>query len=94
MNDEFLKQSNLELYELEYSEQHAKKYGYLTGTVNGKTVQYTNLIRLNLAGEHIYPNGYGWPDKKFVGVCVGYPKDYKRYRTPYGKYTDKLIIMN
>jgi hypothetical protein len=77
MKDLFEKPAKLELFKLEYSEQHAQKLGYHTGEVNG---------------DSVFPeSGYAWPDKKtVVDVCVGYPKNHQRYRTSEGQQIDRF----
>ena len=92
MRDTFEEQNKLELYKLEYSEQHASKYGYHTGTVNGKLVKYTNVKALLMNGEAVYSeDGYAWKDKQTVmDVCVGYPENHTRHCTPEGQQIDRF----
>jgi hypothetical protein len=92
MKDLFEKPAKLELFKLEYSEQHAQKLGYHTGEVNGEIVKYTNVSSLLINGDSVFPeSGYAWPDKKtVVDVCVGYPKNHQRYRTSEGQQIDRF----
>lgn len=87
MNNVFNDRTRLQLFELEYSQQAAIRFGCFTGTVDGKPVTYTNMKPLNLAGESIYGDDiYAWPDKKTVGICADMPEDLKKHGVVYSGF--------